>query len=200
MSDNGEVTGRVGLQGSDGDQRVAIFVDVPNVWATGKEAGEQFDPKALMRAAREYGHVVVARAYAAVQWGRTVHSGVTELERAGFETVCRFVSPEEGYGKDIDTRLAVELVETAYEDVADTILLASADSDYVPALVVARRLGKRLILIQYGPNACERLAALADEIVTIPLAGASAEGKPANEATARSRRSPASEPQPKVFA
>ena len=149
-------------------ERVAVFVDIPNLWATAKEFGYKFDPAPLMEAAKMRGRVVLAKAYSTVQWGKPVNPGVADVEQAGFEAVSRFVSPNDGHGKkDIDSLLATEMIVAAYEDIADVFALASGDSDFVPVLRTIRRLGKRVVVMAHPFLVPSRLLAVSDEFVSV---------------------------------
>jgi hypothetical protein len=122
----------------------------------------------VIDAAKTYGRVVLAKAYAAIQWGRPVNSGVIDLEHVGFEAVHRCVSPKDGNGKkDIDSLLLTDMIVAAYENVADTFLLASGDSDYVPAIRTIRRLGKKVVVMSYPAQMSPRLLAIADEAISM---------------------------------
>ena len=60
------------------------------------------------------------------------------------ETVRRGKVRWQGREKGIDVMLAVDLVDMARTDVYDTAVVFSADTDLVPALEAAVRIGKRI--------------------------------------------------------
>lgn len=54
--------------------------------------------------------------------------------------------------KGVDTRLSVDLVDLAHRDEYDAAYLLSADADFVPAVEVARRLGKTVVAASPRPG------------------------------------------------
>ena len=77
-------------------------------------------------------------------WANT--TGVTVCARPMdyIETVRRGKVRWQGREKGIDVMLAVDLVDMARTDVYDTAVVFSADTDLVPALEAAVRIGKRI--------------------------------------------------------
>lgn len=65
------------------------------------------------------------------------------------ETIDSFCSahPPEFVEKQVDTRIAVDLVDLAYRDHYDVAYLLSADADFIPAVEVARRLGRKVFAV-----------------------------------------------------
>jgi uncharacterized protein (TIGR00288 family) len=130
---------------------VALFLDVPNLWAASRDALFPLDAEAARQIASEYGRVTIARAYFSIQAGKGLHSGAREWAAAGFEPRPRIVEPREDGVKDIDSLLCADALCAAYEGRFDVMVLASADSDFLPILQAVRRLGKIAVLI-LGPG------------------------------------------------
>jgi len=148
--------------------RVALFVDVPNLWCAAHDQQIENSPTDMMDVARSYGTPVVARAYSTIQAGKMVSSGFGQFQAAGFECVPRIVPEGDNGKKDIDSLLAVEAVSTAYEDMADVFIIASADNDFVPVVRKIRLLGKRVVvLMQQGQHSIQ-LSSIADETRLLP--------------------------------
>ena len=55
--------------------------------------------------------------------------------------------PPEYREKQVDTRIAVDLVDLAHRDRYDVAYVLSADADFIPAFEVARRLGKGVFAV-----------------------------------------------------
>ena len=55
--------------------------------------------------------------------------------------------PSEYREKQVDTRIAVDLVDLAHRDRYDVAYLLSADADFIPAVEVVRRLGKEVFAV-----------------------------------------------------
>lgn len=62
------------------------------------------------------------------------------------DAFCRS-RPPEYREKQVDTRIAVDLVDLAHRDRYDVAYLLSADADFLPAVQVARRLGKGVFAV-----------------------------------------------------
>lgn len=61
-------------------------------------------------------------------------------------------APPEYREKGVDTRISVDLVDLAHRDEYDAAYLLSADADFVPAVQVARRLGKTVFVASPRPG------------------------------------------------
>ena len=61
-------------------------------------------------------------------------------------------APPEYREKGVDTRISVEVVDLAHRDEYDAAYLLSADADFVPAVEVARRLGKTVVAASPRPG------------------------------------------------
>ena len=61
-------------------------------------------------------------------------------------------APPEYREKGVDTRISVDLVDLAHRDEYDAAYLLSADADFVPAVEVARRLGKTVFVASPRPG------------------------------------------------
>ena len=55
--------------------------------------------------------------------------------------------PSEYREKQVDTRIAVDLVDLAHRDRYDVAYLLSADADFIPAVEIVRRLGKQVFAV-----------------------------------------------------
>lgn len=61
-------------------------------------------------------------------------------------------APPEYREKGVDTQISVEVVDLAHRDEYDAAYLLSADADFVPAVEVARRLGKTVVAASPRPG------------------------------------------------
>lgn len=128
--------------------RVGVFVDLPNLTSAAKAAGLRFQPEALYRAAQTLGRVVVANAYGVAFRSRKFLEGYAEARGAGFCVVQRPV--REDAPKDIDTWMLADILESLFQDRIDAVLIGSGDSDFSPAAVIARRLGKQVVVASFA--------------------------------------------------
>jgi uncharacterized LabA/DUF88 family protein len=69
--------------------------------------------------------------------------------------------------KGVDVLLATDLIKCAYENQYQTALLASGDADYVPAVELARELGKKIINIHFYENSSTELRNKCDSHILI---------------------------------
>jgi len=123
------------LRDRDGEPRVGLFVDGPNVFR------EEFDVDLdeLREIAAEEGVVAGARLYldehatpALIQAG----------EARGFEVVTT--------SGDVDVRLAVDATAATVEGDFDVLVIVSRDTDFKPVLERAAREGVRTVAVAPG--------------------------------------------------
>ncbi|MFB6304663.1 MAG: NYN domain-containing protein [Haloferacaceae archaeon] len=139
--------------GGDRQDRVATFVDGPNVLR------EEFDVDLddVREAAAEYGSQALRRVYL----DEDAPPGlVRAAEARGFEVVVT--------SGDVDVRMAVDVARTAVAGDADAIVVVSRDTDFKPALEAANAEG--LVTVAVAPGAHGRSDALrnaASEGVTL---------------------------------
>jgi len=67
--------------------------------------------------------------------------------------------------KQVDVRIAVDLVSMAQRDEYDAAYLLSADGDFVPAVNEVKRLGKRIFAVSASPG--QRLKSAADAFIRL---------------------------------
>jgi len=63
--------------------------------------------------------------------------------------------------KGVDVKMAVDLLTGAYDDLYDTAILLSSDSDLNPAVMKTKHLGKKLEYIGFSHNPCFSLQKVA---------------------------------------
>ncbi len=116
-------------------EKVALFVDVQNIYYTTKEAhGCHFDYRSFWQAATSGRQVVGANAYAIDRGDGTQRRFQEILKQIGFEVKLKpFIRRRDGSAKgDWDVGIALDMME--YAEVADVLVLASGDGDFDLAL------------------------------------------------------------------
>lgn len=116
-------------------QKVAIFVDVQNIYYTTKQAfGRQFDYRAFWSRVTADREIIAAFAYAIERDDSKQKSFQQILRDIGFEVKLKpFIQRSDGSAKgDWDVGIALDLIELA--ETADVIVLASGDGDFDMAL------------------------------------------------------------------
>ena len=116
-------------------QKVAIFVDVQNVYYTTRQAfGRQFDYRAFWAAVTANREVVAAYAYAIRRDDGKQQSFQQILRAIGFEVKLKpYIQRSDGSSKgDWDVGITLDMLELAEQ--VDVIVLASGDGDFDLAL------------------------------------------------------------------
>ena len=118
--------------------RVAIFVDVQNIYYTTRQAfGQQFDYRQFWAEVTEDRKVVAAFAYAIDRENAKQKSFQQILRDIGFEVKLKpFIQRRDGTAKgDWDVGIALDVMDFAEQ--VDTIVLASGDGDFDLAMLRA---------------------------------------------------------------
>ncbi len=112
-------------------ERVAIFVDVQNIYYTTRQAWKtHFDYFSFWRQATENRKVVAACAYAIDRGDEKQRKFQNILRNIGFEVKLKpFIQRSDGSAKgDWDVGITLDAIENAEK--VDTIILASGDGDF----------------------------------------------------------------------
>jgi len=148
------------LKRADGGAGVALFVDGPNVLR------EEFDVDLddVLAVAKTAGSIRVARLYL----DEHAPTGLIQAAEArGFETVVT--------SGDVDVRLAVDLARFVVEGKADTLVVASRDTDFKPGIELANEYGLRTIALAPGEfGRSDALTNAADDAATVAAAAEAA--------------------------
>ena len=163
---------------AEGD--VALLLDWENLkWSLQHRYGVAPNVSSLVEAAREYGRLVLARAYA--DWTMPVlRDDAPNLYRAGIDPVY---VPERKNSADL--RLVVDAVDMCGRLAhVSTYLLVTGDRDLLHALNFLRLSGRRVVVVGVGEALSAQLSAAADAVLLYerdiePLrGGAPAPGSP----------------------
>lgn len=148
-------------------ERVAIYIDGSNLYHKLKEIGiensayfkySEFS-KMIARGKRivaERYYVGVVRAQEGNQKSKHLQENqvrlFNHLRKEGFSIQYGYLMKNEGvfHEKGVDVKMAVDLLVGAYEDLYDTALLVSSDTDLIPAIQKVRDLGKSVEYIGFS--------------------------------------------------
>lgn len=126
--------------------KVALFVDVQNVYYTTRQAFQQhFDYNAFWRKATHQRQVVKAFAYAIERGDPKQRAFQNILQNIGFEVKTKpFIQRSDGSTKgDWDVGITLDVVE--YAESVDVVVLVSGDGDFdLLAHKVREQLGKQV--------------------------------------------------------
>ncbi len=120
--------------------RVAVFVDVQNIYYTVKQNYDcHFDYSAFWEDCTSGRKVAKAIAYATDKGDEKQRHFQQILRKIGFEVKLKpFVQRHNGSAKgDWDVGISLDMIEHATD--VDTVVLASGDGDYVPVIEKLRR-------------------------------------------------------------
>jgi len=139
----------------DGEKRVALFVDGPNVLR------DEFDVDLddVREAAEDAGRLVATRLYLDEH---ATPGLIQAAEARGFEVVVT--------SGDVDVKLAVDATAFVASQRADVLAIASRDTDFKPVVELANERGARTLVIAPGshgrsdalPNAATHNVVLGD--------------------------------------
>lgn len=136
------------------DERIGIFIDGANLFATTKALGFDIDFKRLLEEFRKRGRLIRANYYTALlehEEYNPLRPLVDWLDYNGFHVVtkpAKEFTDAEGNRRikgDMDLELAVDMIDAA--DYLQHIILFSGDGDFCPAIAAARRRGVRVSVV-----------------------------------------------------
>lgn len=111
--------------------KVAIFVDVQNIYYTTREAyGRQFNYREFWRKIKSTGLIVVANAYATHKGDEQQLKFQTALKHIGFNLKLKpYIQRSDGSAKgDWDVGITIDVLDAAKN--VDTVILLSGDGDF----------------------------------------------------------------------
>ena len=153
-------------------KKVAIFVDVQNVYYTSREIfGKNFDYNQLWSTATQDREVVTAIAYAIDRGDQKQHEFQNILRAIGFKVKLKpFIKRADGSAKgDWDVGITIDIMECS--DSADVIALVSGDGDFDLLVSKVRdEKGKRVEVYGVAKLTANSLINAASEFIPIDKA------------------------------
>ena len=150
-------------------KKVAIFVDVQNVYYTSRQTfGKNFDYNKFLLKATEGREVVTAVAYAIERGDEKQYQFQNILRAIGFDVKLKpFIQRSDGSAKgDWDVGITIDAME--YADSADVIILVSGDGDFdLLADKIREGKGKRVEVYGVAQLTAKSLINAASEFVPI---------------------------------
>lgn len=113
-------------------KKIAIFVDVQNIYYTCRQAHQrQFNYRALWQRIEQQGDIVIANAYAIARNDDAQHKFQNALKHIGFSIKLKpYIQRADGSAKgDWDVGIAIDVMDAAAEEI-DTVILLSGDGDF----------------------------------------------------------------------
>jgi len=154
------------------NQRVGVFVDVQNMYYSGKQHhNAKVNFKELLKEAVKGRTLIRAFAYVIKADMKDEQNFRDALANFGYEVKIKDLQVFFGGAKkgDWDIGIAMDMIELAPK--LDTLVLVSGDGDFVPLLEHLRRaLGCRVEVIAFGKSASGKLKEAADSFTDLDKA------------------------------
>ena len=151
------------------DQRVGVFVDVQNMYYSGKHLYKaKVNFAQILKAAVDNRSLIRAIAYVIKADVKEEKNFFDALEKIGFEVKAKDLQVFAGGAKkgDWDIGLAMDTIELAPK--LDTIVIVSGDGDYVPLVHHLRHaLGCRIEAIAFGKSSAASLREACDLFIDL---------------------------------
>jgi uncharacterized LabA/DUF88 family protein len=112
-------------------QKIAIFVDVQNIYYTTRDSFQrQFNYRKFWQDISQQGEIVTAYAYAIQRNDDAQHKFQKALKHIGFDVKLKpFIQRRDGSAKgDWDVGITIDVMEVA--KMVDTVILLSGDGDF----------------------------------------------------------------------
>jgi uncharacterized LabA/DUF88 family protein len=112
-------------------EKIAIFVDVQNIYYTTRQAySRQFNYRRFWQHISHQGDIIMANAYAIDKGDEQQQKFQSALKHIGFEVKLKpYIQRSDGSAKgDWDVGIAIDVLEAAEQ--ADIIILLSGDGDF----------------------------------------------------------------------
>ncbi len=129
-------------------QRVAIYVDYPNLYGGARDNNGYPNMKLIRQIGDCLGDLVVCKFYTLDHNYENERNYILGMERMGYEIVTRHTTPNSmGERKDIDCLLITDFLKDLYTLNLDIMMIVSDDSDYAQPIREAKRLNKTCVAL-----------------------------------------------------
>ena len=149
------------------DQRIGVFVDVQNMYYSGKNLyNAKVNFAQILKAAVGNRSLIRAIAYVIKADVKEEQNFFDALEKIGFEVKAKDLQIFAGGAKkgDWDIGLAMDTIELAPK--LDAIVIVSGDGDYVPLVHHLRHaLGCRIEIVAFGKSSAASLKEACDSFI-----------------------------------
>ncbi len=149
-------------------QRVAVFVDVQNVYHTAKHLYKsRVNFEQVLSTAVRGRNLIRALAYV-VESGIEEEKGFFEaLKKAGYEIKSKDLQIFAGGQKkaDWDVGIAIDMIKMSVK--MDAMVLISGDGDYIPLIQYLQFLGLRVEVVSFGKSTSAKLKEVVDEYIDL---------------------------------
>lgn len=151
------------------DQRVGIFIDVPNLYHSAKNLYRaKVNFKEVLKTAQAGRQLIRAVAYSIKTEGGEEHAFLEALNKAGIETKLKDLQIFPGGMKKGDWDVGIAVDAIALSNKLDTIVLVTGDGDFVPLVHYLKTVsGCQVEVIAFDRSASANLKEVADDFVDL---------------------------------
>jgi uncharacterized protein (TIGR00288 family) len=143
----------------NGEPNVAVYVDGPNV--VRKEFDLDLDE--LRNKVGEFGSIKVGKVFLNQYASDKL---IEAIVSQGFEAALG-LGGEKAKESDVDVYMAVNAMESVFNDDIDVVVLVTRDTDFLPVIQKAKEYGKETVIIGMDPGFSTALKNAADQVVTL---------------------------------
>jgi len=151
------------------DQRVGVFIDVPNLYHSAKNIYHaKVNFKEVLRTAQAGRHLIRALAYSIKTEGGEEQAFVEALNKSGIEVKLKDLQIFPGGMKkgDWDVGLAVDAIKLGAK--LDAIVLVTGDGDFVPLVEYLKvNYGCQVEAIAFGRSTSGQLKEVVDDFIDL---------------------------------
>ena len=149
------------------EQRVAVFVDVSNMFFAAKKYEANLNFKEVLKVAVAGRKLVRAIAYAVKANSPEEESFFEALDKSGFEVKLKDLQVFWSGKKkaDWDVGIAMDMIKMA--DVVDVIILVSGDGDYVPVVEYLQNHGRLVEVAAFREGTSTKLYERVDDFLDL---------------------------------
>ncbi|MCK5452117.1 MAG: TIGR00288 family NYN domain-containing protein [Candidatus Aenigmarchaeota archaeon] len=140
--------------------RIALFLDGPNLLR--KEF--EIDLNQIKSYMSEYGSLREAKVFL----NQFAPDKLIEaVANQGFEPIIGVGEKKDDIASDVDVYVATAAVSAIYSPYIDIIALATRDADFLPVVQLAKKMGKKVIIIGIEPGFSKALQHAADNVIIL---------------------------------
>lgn len=150
------------------DQRVAVFVDVQNLYYSARNIyNSRINFNAVLDAAVGGRRLIRAIAYVVKADMPEEQSFFEALEKAGFEVKAKDLQTFAGGSQkgDWDVGIAMDIIKQMNK--VDVVVLASGDGDFAPLLEYLQMTGQLTETIAFGKSTSSKIKELTDNFIDL---------------------------------
>lgn len=143
----------------DGSSNVAVYVDGPNV------IRQEFDLDLdrLREEVEDLGNLKVGKVFLNQYASEKL---IEAIVSQGFEAALG-LGGEKDKESDVDVYMAVNAMESVFNDKIDTVVIVTRDTDFLPVIQKAKEHGKKTVVVGMEPGFSTALKNAADEVITL---------------------------------